>query len=148
MKKLLALMVLLGLLGACHAAPEEAENTPAPAELNKAEQIAVLAPDSGETVATITDPGEIDAFVTTLEMDSWQPDDLPEGAKPAGAFALSQEETVHPGQSEAAGRYDVGRITVYDADYVELEIAGVPMTFSLPAQAAAHLRGYVEGGAA
>ena len=112
-------------------------------ELKKAQQIEVI--PAGETDATeiITDQGEIEDFVETLDVPGWVLESLPDGAEPIGVFQLSQEATLHPGQAETDGTlYDTAALTLYDDGWLTLETGGLDMAFSLQRETADNLAAY------
>lgn len=112
-------------------------------ELKKAQQIEVI--PAGETDATeiITDQGEIEDFVETLDVPGWVLESLPDGTEPIGVFQLSQEVTLHPGQAETDGTlYDTAALTLYDDAWLTLETGGLDMAFSLQREAADSLAAY------
>ena len=112
-------------------------------ELKKAQQIEVI--PAGETDATeiITDQGEIEDFVETLDVPGWVLESLPDGAEPIGVFQLSQEATLHPGQAETDETlYDTAALTLYDDGRLTLETGGLDMAFSLQREAADGLAAY------
>ena len=72
MKKILiTLVAILTLLCGCQAN----ENTNASDygdDISKAQEIAVISPDTAEVIDTITDTKEIENFVSVLDLDQWE----------------------------------------------------------------------------
>lgn len=143
MKKILVTLVaILALLCGCQAN----ENTNASDygdDISKAQEIAVISPDTAEVIDTITDTEEIEDFVSALNLDQWELKALPDEASEIGSFGLAQEETIKLGQTGTGGtRYDIATITLYNGVYVSLEIGGFDMTFEVSKDTADYLNGY------
>ena len=119
MKKIMiTLMVILTLLCGCQAN----ENTNASDygdDISKAQEIAVVSPETAEVMDTITGAEEIKDFVLALEVDKWKLETLPGEATEIGSFGLAQEETIKLGQTDTDGTlFDIATITLYDGDYI------------------------------
>lgn len=145
MKKILiTLVAILVLLCGCQAN----ENTNASDygdDISKAQEIAVISPDTAEIIDTITDTGEIKDFVSALNLDQWELKALPDEASEIGSFGLAQEETIKLGQTDTDGTlYDIATITLYNEDYISFEIGGLDMTFEVSEDTAAYLNFYFE----
>ena len=145
MKKILiTLVAILALLCDCQAN----ENTNASDygdDISKAQEIAVISPDTAEVINTITDTEEIEEFVSALNLDQWELKMLPDEASEIGSFGLAEEETIKLGQPDSNGiLYDIATITLYSGDYISFEIGGLDMTFEVSADTAEYLNGYFE----
>ncbi len=143
-KSLIALAAILTLLCGCQAN----ENTNASDygdDISKAQEIAVISPDTSKVIDTITDTKEIEEFVLALKLDQWELKPLPDEASEIGSFGLAQEETIKLGQMDTAGvLYDIATITLYDGAYINFEIGGLDMTFEVNEDTADYLNGYFE----
>ena len=145
MKKILVTLVaILALLCGCQAN----ENTNASDygdDISKAQEIAVISPDTAEVIDTITDTEEIEDFVSALDLDQWELKTLPDEAAIIGSFGLAQEKTIKPGQTDTDGTlYDIAAITLYSGNFIGFEIGGLDMTFEVSEDTAAYLNGYFE----
>lgn len=145
MKKIMiTLMVILTLLCGCQAN----ENTNASDygdDISKAQEIAVVYPETAEVMDTITGAEEIKDFVLALEVDKWKLETLPGEATEIGSFGLAQEETIKLGQTDTDGTlFDIATITLYDGDYISFEIGGLDMAFEVSEETADYLNGYFE----
>ena len=145
MKKILVTLVaILALLCGCQAN----ENTNASDygdDISKAQEIAVISPDTAEVIDTITDTEEIKNFVSALNLDQWELKTLPDEAAIIGSFGLAQEKTIKLGQTDTDGTlYDIATITLYNGDYISFEIGGLDMTFEVSEDTADYLNGYFE----
>ena len=145
MKKIMiTLMVILTLLCGCQAN----ENTNASDygdDISKAQEIAVVSPETAEVMDTITGAEEIKDFVLALEVEKWKLETLPEEATEIGSFGLAQEETIKLGQTDTDGSlYDIATITLYNGAYISFEIGGFDMTFEVSEDTADYLNGYFE----
>lgn len=143
MKKIMiTLMVILTLLCGCQAN----ENTNASDygdDISKAQEIAVISPETAEVMDTITGAEEIKDFVSALEVDKWKLETLPEEATEIGSFGLAQEETIKLGQMDTDGTlFDIATITLYDGNYISFEIGGLDMVFEVSEETADYLNGY------
>ena len=143
MKKIMiTLMVILTLLCGCQAN----ENTNASDygdDISKAQEIAVVSPETAEVMDTITGAEEIKDFVLALEVDKWKLETLPEEATEIGSFGLAQEETIKLGQMDTDGTlFDIATITLYDGNYISFEIGGLDMVFEVSEETADYLNGY------
>ncbi len=135
MKKILVTLVaILALLCGCQAN----ENTNASDygdDISKAQEIAVISPDTAE----------IEDFVSALDLDQWELKTLPDEASEIGSFGLAQEETIKLGQTDTDGTlYDITTITLYNGAYISFEIGGFDMTFEVSEDTADYLNGYFE----
>lgn len=135
MKKILVTLVaILALLCGCQAN----ENTNASDygdDISKAQEIAVISPDTAE----------IEDFVSALDLDQWELKTLPDEASEIGSFGLAQEETIKLGQTDTDGTlYDIATITLYNGAYISFEIGGFDMTFEVSENTADYLNGYFE----
>lgn len=111
-------------------------------DLSKAEAIAVTDKD-GTVLETITDKAAIETFITALCIDEWSLSELPEDAVRVGSFGLSQNETIHPGETASdVGRFDVGTITVYEGPYLSVSLLGLDFVFAIPDDAHQALMDY------
>ena len=76
MKKLwpLLLIMLLGavLLGACQAQQKNSEAATIDDEITKAQSIAVVSADSGETLFVLEEQADIENFINHLRLEEWQ----------------------------------------------------------------------------
>lgn len=145
MKKILiTLVAILTLLCGCQAK----ENTNASDygdDISKAQEIAVISPDTEEVIDTITDTKEIEDFVSALNIDQWELKTLPDETSEIGSFGLAQEETIKLGQTDTEGiLYDIATITLYTGTYIRFEIGGFDMTFEVSEDTADYLNGYFE----
>ena len=145
MKKILVTLVaILALLCGCQAN----ENTNASDygdDISKAQEIAVISPDTAEVIDTITDTEEIKNFVSALNLDQWELKTLPDEAAIIGSFGLAQEKTIKLGQTDTDGTlYDIATITLYNGYYISFEIGGLDMTFEVSEDTADYLNGYFE----
>ena len=114
-------------------------------DISKAQEIAVVSPETAEVMETITGAEEIKDFVSALEVDKWKLDTLPEEATEIGSFGLAQEETIKLGQADTDGTlYDIATITLYNGAYISFEIGGFDMTFEVSEDTADYLNGYFE----
>ena len=130
MKKIAIMLVaILTLLCGCQAN----ENTSASDygdDISKAQEIAVISPDTAEVINTITDTEEIEEFVSALNLDQWELKTLPDEVSEIGSFGLAQEETIKLGQTDTDGTlFDIATITLYDGDYISFEIGGLYIGF-------------------
>ena len=141
---LITLVAILTLLCGCQAN----ENTNASDygdDISKAQEIAVISPDTSEVIDTITDTEEIEDFVSALNLDQWELKPLPDEVSEIGSFGLSQEETIKLGQTDNDGTlYDITTITLYNEAYISFEIGGFDMTFQVSEDTADDLNGYFE----
>ena len=145
MKKIMiTLMVILTLLCGCQAN----ENTNASDygdDISKAQEIAVISPDTSEVIDTITDTEEIKDFVSALNLDQWELKTLPDKASEIGSFGLAQEETIKLGQTDTDGTlFDIAAITLYSGNVIGFDIGGLDMTFEVSEDTADYLNGYFE----
>ena len=145
MKKMwITLVVILTLLCGCQAN----ENTNASDygdDISKAQEIAVISPDTAEVIDTITDAEEIEDFILALNLDQWEFKPLPDEAFEIGSFGLAQEETIKLGQTDTDGTlYDIATITLYNGDYISFEIGGFDMTFEVSEDTVDYLNEYFE----
>ena len=143
-KTIIVLAVTLTLLCGCQARGS-ADASDYGKDIAKAQEIAVISPDTSEVTDTITDPEEISNFVSALDLDQWKLKSLPDEAVPVGSFGLAQEETVKLGQADTDGTlYDVATITLYDGAYISLEMGGFDLTFEVSGDTADFLNGYFQ----
>ena len=78
MKKILILAAtILVLLCGCQA-NEETNASDYGDDISKAQEIAVISPDTSEVIDTITDTEEIKDFVSALNLDQWELKTLPD----------------------------------------------------------------------
>lgn len=145
MKKILiTLVALLALLCGCQA-NENTNTSDYGDDISKAQEIAVISPDTAEVIDTITDTEEIKNFVSALNLDQWELKTLPDEAAIIGSFGLAQEKTIKLGQTDTDGTlYDIATITLYNGDYISFEIGGLDMTFEVSEDTADYLNGYFE----
>ena len=136
--------VLTVLLCGC----QDNENTNASdyeKDISKAQEIAVISSDTSEVIETITDTDDIKKFVSALNVDEWKLKILPDELTQIGSFGLAQEETIKLGQTDTDGTlYDLAAITLYEGEYIGLEIGGLDMTFEVSEETADYLNGYFE----
>ena len=112
-------------------------------DMAKAQEIAVISADTAEVMDTITDTREIEDFVSALHVDQWELGTLKDKASEIGTFGLAQEKTIQLGQTDTDGTlYDVAAITLYDGNYIRVEIDGFDMTFTVSKDTAEYLNGY------
>ena len=132
MKKILiTLVAILALLCGCQA-NENTNTSDYGDDISKAQEIAVISPDTAEVIDTITDTEEIKNFVSALNLDQWELKTLPDEAAIIGSFGLAQEKTIKLGQTDSDGTlYDIATITLYNGDYISFEIGGLDMTFEV-----------------
>lgn len=131
MKKVLLLLACLFLLVALAGCGGSGSDVSAD-DFSKAQAVAVTTPD-GRVLETITDQAAIEALVTAMDVDAWELADLPEDAKTVGEFGLSQQKTVHFGETVSDPTlYDVGEIIVYDVPYLSATLLGFDFTFAIP----------------
>ena len=145
MKKILILSAtILVLLCGCQA-NEETNASDYGDDISKAQEIAVISPDTSEVIDTITDTGEIKDFVSALNLDQWELKTLPDEASEIGSFGLAQEETIKLGQTDTDGTlYDIAAITLYSGNVIGFDIGGLDMTFEVSEDTADYLNGYFE----
>lgn len=145
MKKILiTLVAILALLCGCQA-NENTNTSDYGDDISKAQEIAVISPDTAEVIDTITDTEEIKNFVSALNLDQWELKTLPDEAAIIGSFGLAQEKTIKLGQTDSDGTlYDIATITLYNGDYISFEIGGLDMTFEVSEDTADYLNGYFE----
>ena len=145
MKKILILSAaILVLLCGCQA-NEETNASDYGDDISKAQEIAVISPDTEEVIDTITDTEEIEDFVSALNLDQWELKTLPDEAAEIGSFGFAQEETIKLGQTDTDGTlYDIATITLYNGSYISFEIGGFDMTFEVNEDTADYLNGYFE----
>ena len=145
MKKILILSAaILVLLCGCQA-NEETNASDYGDDISKAQEIAVISPDTEEVIDTITDTEEIEDFVSALNLDQWELKTLPDEAAEIGSFGFAQEETIKLGQTDTDGTlYDIATITLYNGSYISFEIGGFDMTFEVSEDTADYLNGYFE----
>lgn len=143
MKKILiTLVAILALLCGCQA-NENTNTSDYGDDISKAQEIAVISPDTAEVIDTITDTEEIENFVSALNLDQWELKTLPDEASIIGSFGLAQEKTIELGQTDTDGTlYDIATITLYNGDYISFEIGGLDMTFEVSEDTADYLNGY------
>lgn len=109
--------------------------------LTKAQEIAILAPDTEETTQTITDREEITAFITSLDLGQWVPAQQASDAKVVGTFVFSQEDSIKMGQSATDGTlHEVCRLVLYEDSQVDLIVGPLSLPSEIPAETAAYLR--------
>ena len=125
MKKILVTLVaILALLCGCQAN----ENTNASDygdDISKAQEIAVISPDTAEVIDTITDTEEIEDFVSALDLDQWELKTLPDEASEIGSFGLAQEETIKLGRRTPMERYMILLPSPYTMELISvLKLAG------------------------
>ena len=136
---LLALLLLLPLTG-CSS---ENDSGLSASDLQKAQAIAVIAPD-GIIRQTITEQGAINDFVDVLDIDHWELADLPADASIIGQFGLSQEKTIHFGEQSNDGKlYDVATITLYDTPNLRINLLSFNFDFAIPDSAHEKLAEYL-----
>jgi hypothetical protein len=145
MKKILILSAaILVLLCGCQA-NEETNASDYGDDISKAQEIAVISPDTSEVIDTITDTEEIKDFVSALNLDQWELKTLPDEASEIGSFGLAQEETIKLGQTDTDGTlYDIAAITLYSGNVIGFDIGGLDMTFEVSEDTADYLNGYFE----
>ena len=145
MKKILILSAaILVLLCGCQA-NEETNASDYGDDISKAQEIAVISPDTSEVNDTITDTEEIKDFVSALNLDQWELKTLPDEASEIGSFGLAQEETIKLGQTDTDGTlYDIAAITLYSGNVIGFDIGGLDMTFEVSEDTADYLNGYFE----
>lgn len=145
MKKIMiTLMVILTLLCGCQA-NENSNASDYGDDISKAQEIAVISPETAEVIDTITGTAEIKDFVSSLNLGQWKIKTLPEEASEIGSFGLAQEETIKLGQTDTDGTlFDIATITLYDGDYISFEIGGLDMAFEVSEETADYLNGYFE----
>lgn len=143
-KAVITLVAMLALLCGCQAN----ENTNASDygdDISKAQEIAVISPDTAVVIGTITDTEEIEDFVSALDLDQWELKPLPDEASEIGSFGLAQEETIKLGQTDTDGTlYDIATITLYNGSYISFEIGGFDMTFEVSEDTTNYLNGYFQ----
>ena len=134
--------VLALLLGGCQS-DHGTDHSAYRDDMAKAQEIAVISADTAEVMDTITDTEEIEDFVSALHVDQWELGTLPDKASEIGTFGLAQEKTIQLGQTDTDGTlYDVAAITLYDGNYIRVEIDGFDMTFAVSRDTAEYLNGY------
>ena len=145
MKKIfITLVAILALLCGCQA-NENINASDYGDDISKAQEIAVISPDTEEVIDTITDTEEIEDFVSALNLDQWELKTLPDEAAEIGSFGFAQEETIKLGQTDTDGTlYDIATITLYNGSYISFEIGGFDMTFEVNEDTADYLNGYFE----
>ncbi len=142
----LALCLALAGCGRQGAAEDPAD---ALASLEKAQEVAVVDPATGETVATLTDDEDLQDFVESLDPDHWTLSDVgtPEGdgETPDASFVLSQESTLHLGEREEDRKMEeTCRMDLYaGGSRLTVTILGVPLSFTVPETVTEALLGYL-----
>lgn len=143
-KILITLVAILTLLCGCQA-NENINAYDYGDDISKAQEIAVISPNTTEVIDTITDTDEIEDFVSALNLDQWELKTLPDEVSEIGSFGLAKEETIKLGQTDTDGTlYDIATITLYNGAYVSSEIGGFDMTFEVSEETADYLNGYFE----
>ncbi len=102
----------------------------------KTQCITAIDPQSGKTLKTYTSQEEVDDFVQSLKIENWDFEivSAPENATKACIYQLSQENTVHWGETSSDGElHDVAEMIFYqNSDIVSLQIAGIEIAVSVP----------------
>ena len=114
MKKIfITLVAILALLCGCQAN----ENTNASDygdDISKAQEIAVISPDTEEVIDTITDTEEIEDFVSALNLDQWELKTLP------------KRKQSNWGRRTPMGHYMILLLSPYTMDLISvLKLAGL-----------------------
>ena len=143
MKKILILAAaILVLLCGCQA-NNDTNASDYGDDISKAQEIAVISPDTSEVIDTNTE--EIKDFVSALNLDQWELKTLPDKASEIGSFGLAQEETIKLGQTDTDGTlFDIAAITLYSGNVIGFDIGGLDMTFEVSEDTADCLNGYFE----
>lgn len=145
MKKIwITLVAILTILCVCGCqANENTNGSDYGDDISKAQEIAVISPDTSEVIETITDTKEIKEFILALNLDQWELKSLPDEVSEIGSFRFAQEETIKLGQTDTDETlYDIAAITLYNGAYIRFEIGGLDMTFEASEDTAAYLNGY------
>lgn len=143
-RAVITLVAMLTLLCGCQA-NEDTKASDYGDDISKAQEIAVISPDTAVVIDTITDTEEIEDFVSALDLDQWELKPLPDEASEIGSFGLAQEETIKLGQTDTDGTlYDIATITLYNGSYISFEIGGFDMTFEVSEDTANYLNGYFQ----
>jgi hypothetical protein len=143
MKKIFMVLFMLTVFLCGCQANKDTDMSDYKNDISKAQGIAIISADTSNVIDTITSKEDIEDFVASLELDKWTLKELPTDAKEVGSFGLSQEETIKLGQTVTDGTlYDVGKITLYDFQYIDFEIAGLSMTFEVNEETAEYLNGF------
>lgn len=145
-KAMISLLVLALLLCGCQAGGGQENNSSYYNDVSKAQEIAVVPADSSEALQTLTDKEEITDFVSALDMDNWDLQELPKEAEILGSFRFSQEKTVKYGETATDGEleYLCELLCYKDVPYITFRLSGFAMTFEVSADAAAYLAEYFE----
>ena len=145
----LACLALCLALAGCGRQGTAEDPADALASLEKAQEVAVVDPATGETVATLTEKGELEDFVESLDPDHWTLSDVgtPEGdgETPDASFILSQESTLHLGEREEDRKMEeTCRMDLYaGGSRLTVTILGVPLSFTVPETVTEALLGYL-----
>lgn len=142
MKKiLLLLLVATMLLCGCYDDNEKEDISDYSGELSKAQQIAVIPVDTSHEMKILKESGELSEFISALDTERWELDELPETADVLGTFVFSQEETVKFGESATDGElYQVCEMICYEEiPYITLKMAELEMTFKVSGETAEYL---------
>lgn len=94
MKKILLLLLMATmLLCGCYDDNEKEDISDYSGELSKAQQITVIPVDTSHEMKILKESGELSEFISALDTERWELDELPETADVLGTFVFSQEET-------------------------------------------------------
>ena len=142
MKKILLLLLMATmLLCGCHDDNEKEDISGYSGELSKAQQITVIPADTSHEMKILKENVELSEFISALDTERWELDELPETADVLGTFVFSQEETVKFGESATDGElYQVCEMICYEEiPYITLKMAELEMTFKVSGETAEYL---------
>ena len=110
----------------------------------RAQEIAVISPDTAEVIDTITDTKEIENFVSVLDLDQWELKTL-QMKRLKSVLLDSHKRNNQTGADEHRWTlYDIATITLVQWSYISFEIGGFDMTFEVSEDTADYLNGYFE----
>lgn len=97
----------------------------------KAQEITAVSLEASENIRTFSKK-DINDFITALDPEHWLLKSIPETAEKTGVLEFRQNETIKLGQTKGgADMHKVCSIIVYDAPYIEMDIAGVRLAFEV-----------------
>ncbi|MBY7144953.1 hypothetical protein KFZ56_18205 [Virgibacillus sp. NKC19-3] len=113
--------------------------------MRKSQQVEVKEWDDTMPTFTMTEDEEIQTFVDILDVDTWEPAQVPDKAEKEKQFILYQEPTRRLGEAKAnqSELQAIASIVTYrDAPYIELQISDWTTGFTVSESAAESLNGF------